>query len=639
MDPGGPLFDSSDANRQAGPLPHARRERLDEPLALELGGRLDGVEVTYETWGHLSPAGDNAVLVCHALSGDSHAARHDEADAPGWWEILVGPGKWIDTDRFFVVCQNVLGGCRGTTGPASIDPATGRPHGADFPPITIGDMVEVQRRVLDRLGIGRLRAVVGGSLGGQQAMTWAIRHPGRVGGCVVIASSARLTSQAIAFDVVGRNAIVHDPDFRGGQYYDHRNGPSVGLALARMLAHITYLSPDAMTEKFDPGRTEPRDIPTAFEKRFSVGSYLAYQGDKFVERFDANSYVTLSLAMDLFDLGDDPASLRTAVARSAVRWLVLSFASDWLFPPEQGRRLVDARIAAGCPVSWCAVGTRGGHDSFLLDEKLGVYGGMIGGFLDSLVAESNADREPRRQRAEGSAIAAAATAASPVPFPVPGDGDPGADGGATSAEPRGVFRGQRLDHAAILELIPPGASVLDLGCGTGGLLRELRRRGSPALGIELDEDSILAAIRDGHDVIQHDLEQGLCPFRDGQFDWVVLSQTLQSVTETERILREMIRVGRRAIASFPNFAWHGLRTMLFEQGRSPKAEGPYGYEWWNTPNRRFPSILDFEEFCGGHGIEIERRLYLESATGRRIDAGNDPNWNADVAIFVLSRGA
>jgi len=265
------------------------------------------------------------------------------------------------------------------------------------------------------------------------------------------------------------------------------------------------------------------------------------------------------------------------------------------------------------------VDTRGGHDSFLLEEKLDVYGGMIGGFLESL------DGAP-------------GTAHVPAPVVRARDAEVGAATAAGPAGARGFFRGQRLDQAAILELLPPGESVLDLGCGEGELLRELRRRGHPALGIELDERSILAAVRDGHDVVQQDLERGLCPFRDDQFDWVVLSQTLQSVTETELIVREMVRVGRRAIASFPNFAWHRLRTMLFEQGRSPKAEGAYGYEWWNTPNRRFPSILDFEEFCRRQAIAIDQRVYLDSESGRAVGEGEDPNWNADVAIFVLRRG-
>src|SRR5690606_28022976 len=218
--------------------------------------------------GTLSPRRDNAVLICHALSGDSHVARHDGDDAPGWWDVVVGPGKSIDTDRYLVICSNILGGCRGTTGPNSINPATGRPYGAQFPQITLADMVDVQRRLIDHLGIETLRAVVGGSLGGHQALTWAVRHPRRVAAAALIATSPRLTSQALAFDIVGRNAILRDPQFHGGQYYDQPTKPSVGLALARMLGHITYLSRDAMTEKFDPTRFDPRDVPTEFEKHY-----------------------------------------------------------------------------------------------------------------------------------------------------------------------------------------------------------------------------------------------------------------------------------------------------------------------------------------------------------------------------------
>ena len=263
----------------------------------------------YETYGQLNPPGDNAILICHAISGDSHVAQHDAADDPGWWDILVGPGKPVDTNRFFVICPNLLGGCRGTTGPGSLNPATGKPYGADFPTITIGDMVEVQRRLLDHLGIGQLVAVIGGSVGGHQTFTWATRHPDRLRGAVVLASSPRLTSQALAFDVVGRNAIRRDPFFHGGQYYDQPHGPAVGLALARMIGHITYLSPEAMSQKFEADRLHPREEAIEFEKTFSVGSYLGHQGTKFVERFDANSYLTLSLAMDLFDLGGTPEQL------------------------------------------------------------------------------------------------------------------------------------------------------------------------------------------------------------------------------------------------------------------------------------------------------------------------------------------
>ncbi|MFN8542856.1 MAG: homoserine O-acetyltransferase [Candidatus Binatia bacterium] len=596
------LLESSDAARSGAPLRHAQHVTFSEPLALALGGTLAPITVTYETYGQLAPARDNAVLVCHALSGDSHVARHDATDDPGWWDLLVGPGRAIDTDRYFVVCPNVLGGCRGTTGPNSANPATGRPYGADFPTVTVADMVAVQRRLLDHLGIPALRAVVGGSLGGQQAIDWAIRHPDRVRGCAALATAPRLTSQALAFDVVGRNAILHDPGWRGGQYYDAGPGPAVGLALARMLAHITYLSREAMTAKFDPGRLRPQDVATAFEKKFSVGSYLAYQGHRFVERFDANSYVTLSMAMDLFDLGDTPAALQAGFAASRCRWLVLSFTSDWLFPPEQSRQIVAALVAAGRPVTYCNVDASGGHDAFLLEEKLDVYGDMIAGLLANLGG------------------------AAPVPAPA----------GAVRTAPTSIFHGQRLDYDMILELIPAGASVLDLGCGTGEVLSRLRARGHERLvGVELDERAILACTAQGLDVVQHDLERGLTPFTDGQFDVVILSQTLQSITDTEGILDELLRVGRAGIVSFPNFAYHALRRMLWEDGRSPKAGGPFHFEWYNTPNRRFPSIVDVEDLCTAKGIRIHRRLYLDSASRQWIT--DDPNRNADCAIFVLSR--
>lgn len=601
------FFDSSDSARSAAPLRHLRQVELDGPVRLELGGELPRVTVAFETYGRLSPAADNAVLICHAMSGDSHVARHAEDDTPGWWDLLVGPGKPIDSRRWFVICSNALGGCRGTTGPNTVDPASGRAYGADFPTVTVGDMVEVQRRLIDHLGIASLRAVIGGSLGGHQALTWAVRHPERVRGCIAVATSPRLTSQALAFDVVGRNAIQNDPGYQGGQYYDAAIGPGVGLALARMLAHVTYLSRESMDAKFDISRLEPRDVATVFEKKFSVGSYLAYQGHKFVERFDANSYVTLSMAMDLFDLGDTPEKLRAPFEPSAARWLVLSFSSDWLFPPSQSQRLVDALIATGKRVSYCNVEASGGHDSFLLEEKVDVYGGMIRGFLDTVDDAAPAE-------------AAAAVAAAE------GDDDP------TS-----IFHDHRLDYEMIVELVPPGASVLDLGCGAGGLLARLRERGHARLvGVELEERLLLACVERGLDVVQADLEQGLGGFGSGQFDVVLLSQTLQSIVHTERIVDEILRVGRSSIVSFPNFAYHKLRTMLYEQGRSPKAEGPYHFEWYNTPNRRFPSIADFEHFCLQKGIGIRRRLYLDSESGRWVT--ENPNWNADVAIFVLERG-
>ena len=362
-------------------------------------------------------------------------------------------------------------------------------------------MVEVQRRLLDQLGISQLLAVVGGSLGGHQALAWATRHPDRVRGVVALATSARLTSQALAFDVVGRNAILRDPHFHGGQYYDRPQGPAVGLALARMIGHITYLSREAMTEKFEADRLKPRDVAIEFEKRFSVGSYLGYQGAKFVERFDANSYLTLSVAMDLFDLGRTPRELAAAFRNARARWLVVSFSSDWLFPPDQSRDIVNALIANNAPVSYCNVQSSCGHDAFLLPNDLAVYGEMMRAFLDQLVPGSNT-RPAVTEEAHG---------------------------------PTSIFHQHRLDYERIAELIPLGASVLDLGCGSGRLLARLRETNHRRLvGVELDEQKILTAISRGLDVIQADLNKGLGAFADRQFDCVVLSQTLQAVQDVER---------------------------------------------------------------------------------------------------------
>lgn len=595
-------FESSDTVRHAQPLRHVRLARLAQPLALEMGGQLAEVTLAYETYGELNAARDNAVLICHALSGDSHVAQHDEADDPGWWDIVVGPGKAIDTRRYFVICANLLGGCRGSTGPGSVNPATGKPFGRDFPTITVGDMVAAQRGLLDQLGIERLLAVVGGSLGGQQALVWGTRYSDRMRGVVALATSARLSSQGLAFDVVGRNAILRDPHFHGGRYYDRPQGPKVGLALARMIGHITYLSREAMREKFEADRLKPRDVAIEFEKRFSVGSYLGYQGAKFVERFDANSYLTLSIAMDLFDLGVTAEELAAAFRPTRARWLVISFSSDWLFPPEQSRDIVNALIANNAPVSYCEVQSPCGHDAFLLPHDLDRYGEMIRAFLDQL---------------------------TPAPHAAPS-----ARGEAYG--PTSIFYQHRLDYERIAELVPPGASVLDLGCGSGTFLAGLRATNHRRLvGVELDEQKILTGIGRGLDIIQADLNRGLGAFADGQFDCVILSQTLQAVQDVERVLTEMVRIGRTCIVSIPNFGYHRLRTMLAETGRAPKSAGVLHYEWYNTPNIRFFTIADFEDFCRQKGIRVHRRITLD--TEARAEVFEHPNLNADLAIFVISR--
>jgi len=583
-------------------LPHAQVWRSEAPLDLENGDRLERLQVTYETWGELNEDRDNAVLICHALSGDSHAASHGEGDDAGWWELLIGPGKAIDTDRFFVVCSNVLGGCRGTTGPDFLRPDGEARYGAEFPVVTVGDMVEVQRRLLDELAIDRLAAVVGGSLGGLQALQWAIDQPERVGAAVVIAAAPRLSSQGIAFDVVGRNAIRHDARFAGGQYYDGP-APEAGLALARMLAHITYLSDESMRAKFDPTRLQPRRVETGFESVFSVGSYLAYQGDQFVERFDANSYVTLTTAMDLFDLGEGTDAIRESLSKSRCAYLFLSFTSDWLYPVAASQQLVDALVAEARAVSSCVIESPAGHDSFLLEDSMVLGRRLVGSFLSSQLGSNGSIRVPA---------------------------EPAAD------EPTSIFYTNRLDYGMILRLMPETGSVVDLGCGNGELLGVLRDRGhAPLLGVERDAEAVAESIDRGIQTIHADVDRGLAGIPDDAYDVALLSQTLQSILDVVGVLREIVRIAKRGIVSFPNFAHGPLREMFQREGRLPKSEGLYAYEWYETPNRRFPSIRDFEELCASQGIEIEDAVYIDSTRAREVES--DPNYHADLAVVAICR--
>jgi len=364
---------------------------LDGALTLAGGGTLDGVVVAYETWGRLDALGTNAVLVCHALSGDSHLAglRPGEPDdaAPGWWDVMVGPGKAIDTDRFFVVCANVLGGCSGTTGPSSVDMETGAPYGLRFPMVTIEDMVDAQARLLHALGVRRLAAVVGGSMGGMQALAWAKRYPERVASIVADATTWRLGPQAIAFNEVGRRAILEDPAFAGGDYYD-AGQPESGLGIARMIGHITYLSDESMHKKFGRRLQSSADYAYDFVSEFQVESYLAHQGQRFVERFDANTYLFMTKAMDYFDLQGDAPSLAAALRDVSARFLVLSFSSDWLFPTARSKELVSALRENGNEVSFAEIPSGYGHDAFLLEPE--AQHRLIAPFLTNSLAHARA---------------------------------------------------------------------------------------------------------------------------------------------------------------------------------------------------------------------------------------------------------
>lgn len=351
-------------------------------VLLENGRSFGPVTVRYETYGSLNAERSNAVLILHAFTGDAHAAGYHtpESKHPGWWDDMIGPGKPFDTRKYFVICSNVLGGCRGTTGPSSIDPETGKPFGLSFPVITIRDMVNVQKRLVEHLGIQRLLAVAGGSMGGMQALEWSVAYPEMVASSIVLASTARLTAQGIAFNAVGRNAIMSDARFQSGNYYEAEL-PAQGLSIARMVGHITYLSDESMGMKFGRKLQERAAYGFDFADQFQVESYLEYQGDKFVDRFDANSYIYLSKAMDYYDLGERYGGLEQAAARISAKVLVISFTSDWLYPPYQAKEIVFALMKAEKDVSYTELNSPYGHDSFLLETER--QGRIISSFLGS----------------------------------------------------------------------------------------------------------------------------------------------------------------------------------------------------------------------------------------------------------------
>jgi homoserine O-acetyltransferase len=361
-----------------------------EPLILKAGKTLASYELVYETYGTLNAERSNAVLVCHALSGSHHVAGYyaDDPRKVGWWDNLVGPGKPIDTERFFVIGVNNIGGCHGSTGPGSIDRATGQPYGASFPVVTVEDWVISQARLLDRLGIERLAAAVGGSLGGMQAMQWTLSFPDRIGHALVIAAAARLSTQNIAFNDVARQAIVSDPDFHGGNFYAHKAIPARGLKLARMLGHITYLSEDLLMEKF--GRVLKRDeYGFNYDVEFEIESYLRYQGDKFAQVFDANTYLLMTKALDYFDPAKEAGGdLARALSGARAGFFVASFESDWRFPPERSREIVKALVASNQDVCYAEIDAPHGHDAFLLDNPH--YHQLVAAYMDNVAQEVGA---------------------------------------------------------------------------------------------------------------------------------------------------------------------------------------------------------------------------------------------------------
>jgi len=577
----------------------------DAPLELACGKALGPIDVAYETYGQLNEARDNAILICHALSGNAHAAGYNSPDdaKPGWWESMVGPGKGIDTNRYFVICSNFLGGCSGTTGPSSVNPATGKPYGLDFPIITIADMVHVQKLLLDKLGIEHLLAVVGGSIGGMQVLQWAIAYPEMMDAALPIATTTHLGAQSIAFDAVGRNAILADANFASGQYHAGAL-PARGLGIARMIGHITYLSAEGMRQKFGRELRSAETYSYDFNSEFSVETYLDHQGQTFVDRFDANSYLYITKAADYFDLERDHGSLKQAFAGTQARFLVVSFSSDWLFTPGQSEAMVEALQANGKDVTFCNIESSYGHDAFLLESD------TLGAFICCFLAATH-----QRQAVGAGGFCCDRPRLAPTQYD--------------------QAHRARVDYDLVESLIAPNSTVLDVGCGDGELLSNLRRdKHIEGRGVELQQDLVLGCVCRKLSIIQYDIERGLGSYADKSFDYVIMSQTVQTIKHPERVLRELLRVGRKVIVSFPNFGHWRCRVQLLLRGRAPVTRQlPFG--WYDTPNIHCLSLKDFDAFCRKLGATIERRIPLAKTSTSPVRVA--PNLRAEQVIYMTSK--
>lgn len=608
-----------------------------EGLILVSGRSLRHVEVAYETYGTLDAAKSNAVLICSPLTTDAHAAgwNSDEDKKPGWWDDMIGPGKAIDTNRYFVIASNMLGGCRGTTGPCSIDPDTQKPYGSAFPRIMVEDMVKVQRLLVEKLGIDVLEAVIGGSMGGMQSLQWSVSYPGKVRKCICIAAAACLSAQALGFEIIGRKVIVNDPGFRGGDYYEAGVIPERGLAYARMIGHLTYLSALSMHQKFGRNQRSAAAAASAahdenrFETGFEVEGYLAHQGEAFVKRFDANSYLHITWAMDHFDLFARYGSLEKAFAESKAEFLLVALSSDWLFFPEQTRELASVLLGLKKIVSLVELDSPYGHDAFLLE--VANLSQVLHGFLEKPASSS---ASPTPARVESAAARH-------------GAGTAGANGhAAANGHPAGNSHGKRGtmpltstgDMDAIASLVERGSHILDIGCGDGSLIDTLyRSHGVTGIGIDFDLDHAVECLRKSVPVLQSDADKGISLIGARLFDYAVLNRTLQEVKRPQLVLREMLRVARKGIVAFPNFAYIGNRLALLRTGVMPVSEA-LPHNWHDTPNIHLFSLDDFRLLCRDEGIAIEEIRYsAETWLSRLLLGAGRPNLGAEFVIARISR--
>jgi homoserine O-acetyltransferase len=614
--------------------------QFDAPLALQSGKSVRAYTLAYETYGRLNADKSNAVLVCHALNASHHVAGiyAGQDKSEGWWDNMIGPGKPLDTDQFFVIGVNNLGSCFGSTGPMHTNPDTGTVYGADFPVMTVEDWVNSQARLLDALGIGTLAAVMGGSLGGMQALSWTLQYPDRVRHCIGVATAPNLTAENIAFNEVARRAIATDPDFHGGNFYQHGVIPKRGLRIARMVGHITYLSDDVMNEKFGrqlraptlaalraalppEGALAPRGGPAALdsaptltaaraalpspyqyttqEVEFQIESYLRYQGDKFAEYFDANTYLLITRALDYFDpaqrFGGD---LSRAMAHAKAKFLLISFTTDWRFSPARSREVVKALLDNQHTVSYAEIDAPHGHDAFLLDDPR--YMGVVRSYFNSVLDELR------------TAQAASSTARLDVQSP--------------TAESHNAL------HLAIAQMVPHGARVLDLGCGDGALLAHLQNtRGCSGYGVEIDDTNVHACVARGVNVIQLNLDEGLAMFQDQSFDVVLQIDTLQHLRNAQVMLRETARVGKQGMVAFPNFGhWPNRWQVLM--GKMPMSK-TLPYQWYDTPNIRVATFADFAQLASDNQLRITDAFGMQNGAAVRWW----PNGRASTAVFAFQR--
>lgn len=569
-----------------------------ESFQLSSGQVLEGYRLSYESYGELNSAKDNAIYVCHALTGDHHVAGVYECgeEKPGWWNHVVGPGKPLDTNRFFVVSSNCLGGCRGSTGPSSKRPDSDQAYGSSFPDLSIRDMIRAQRALIEHLGITALHAVVGGSMGGMQALQWIVEYPGFAKNAIIIAATPQHSVQTIAFNEAGRCSIRGDGGWECGEY-ENDTGPAKGLSVARMMAHITYLSDVGMEQRF--GGDQRLSKNDEFE--FSVQGYLDHQGKKFIKRFDANSYLKLTEALDRFDLpGDD--GLVQAVSSVDTRTLVIAFSSDWLYTPSQNKLIVDALLKAGKDASYLEIDDSHGHDSFLIDSKP---------FLKALDVFIKSDEDNKLDVFE--------------------------EDGFRKLKNRYEVK-KEADFRAIDDWVTPQDKVLDLGCGRGLLLEHLREtKGVLGLGVDRELDKSISCVARKVPIYQEEILHALAKFDEDTFDWVIFSRMVESLPEPGEILKQALRVGRKVAVSFVNHGYWRNRWNFLVEGKRVCNE-VYPHQWESSHLSNHFSIREFEEFSkrlhsNGVKVSLGRKMFYRGDWVRKCKFM--PNLRAGLAIFEI----